>query len=145
MGMPLVDRIGRRALLKIGTGGIVLSYFFLAITHMLHLPPVNALIGLIFFVFCFAIGPGMVAWIVISELFPTNVRGKGMSIVLFCTSLFGWIVTTLFLQIEEKLGLGNTYILFGGFTLIYFIVVTKFLPETKQKSLEQIQIDIAKN
>jgi MFS transporter, SP family, galactose:H+ symporter len=144
VGMVLVDKVGRCILLKLGTGGIVIAYFFLAIAYILHFNPFSSLIGLIFFVFCFAIGPGMVAWIIASELFPTHVRGKGMAIVLFSTSLFGWLVTTSFLQIEEKFTLGYTYVLFGTFTLIYYIVITKLLPETKQKSLEQIQIDMKK-
>lgn len=146
VGMFLVDKIGRRILLKLGIGGIVVAYLFLAISHRTHFPPISALIGLVIFIFSFAVGPGMVAWIIASELFPTNVRGKGMSVVLFCASLAGCVVTTLFLQTEEKLGLEGIYWLFGAFTLVYFFVIARFLPETKQKTLEQIaSLNEAKN
>ncbi|MCK4609249.1 MAG: sugar porter family MFS transporter, partial [Gammaproteobacteria bacterium] len=139
LGMLVVDKIGRRTLLKLGIGGIVLTYLYLSVGYMLSLPSVAALIGLIIFIFCFACGPGVVAWIIVSELFPTKVRSKGLAIVLFFTSLSGWMVTSLFLQIEKQLHLGGAYYLFGTFSILYFIVIAKFLPETKQKSLEQIQ------
>jgi SP family galactose:H+ symporter-like MFS transporter len=142
IGLLLVDRVGRRSLLMVGTGGVVLSYVFLALAAHLNFHPIASLIGLIAFVFSFAIGPGVVVWLVISELFPTEVRGKGIAIGLFASSLAAWVVTSIFLQIKETLGLGGTYCLFAVCTLVYFLVITKYLPETKQKSLEQVQREL---
>ncbi|MDO8954605.1 MAG: sugar porter family MFS transporter [Gammaproteobacteria bacterium] len=143
LALSLVDKLGRRTLLMFGTGGVVLSYIFLAIFTHIESAPIISLFGLVAFVFFFAIGPGVVVWLVISELFPTELRSKGVALGIFFSSLFGWIVTTSFLQIKDYLGLSGTYSLFAICTLIYFIVVAKWLPETKQKSLEQIQKELA--
>ncbi len=143
IALSLVDKLGRRTLLMTGTGGVVLSYIFLALASHANLAPISSLFGLIAFVFFFAIGPGVVVWLAISELFPTEVRAKGVAIGLFASSLSAWLVTTVFLQIKEVLGLAGTYWLFAACTVVYFIVVAKLLPETKQRSLEQVQKEMA--
>ncbi|MBL4647960.1 MAG: sugar porter family MFS transporter, partial [Gammaproteobacteria bacterium] len=142
----LVDHVGRRLLLIAGTAGIVLSYVFLAVTSGMafsaHTHSILALIGLLSFVACFAIGPGVVVWLVLSELFPTEIRGKGIALSLFASSLSAWLVTTLFLPLKNYLGLSGSYWLFAACTVIYCVVVLVLLPETKQKSLEQIQREL---
>lgn len=140
--LTLVDQWGRRRLLKLGTGGIVIAYAFLALATPMQCPPLVSLIGLVGFVFSFAIGPGVVVWLAISELFPTEVRGKGIAVALFANSLTAWLITSTFLQLKEKLGLSGMYWLFSGLTLIYFLVTSRWLHETKQKSLEEVQSEL---
>jgi MFS transporter, SP family, galactose:H+ symporter len=140
----LVDRYGRRGLLITGTAGIVLAYFYLGLLpHIVTEGPLQAelsMVGLIAYIFFFAIGPGVVVWLAMSELLPTKVRGKALGLALFVNSLAASILSTVFLSIQEALGMSGTYWLFAGFTVIYFLVATFLLPETKGKTLEEIQV-----
>lgn len=141
--MLVVDKIGRRRLLVIGTTGAAMAYIFLAICQHQGFSGIYDVIGLLAFVLFFAIGPGVVVWLVMSEFFPTNVRAKGLSLCLFANSLAGWVITSSFLHIIKHFGLGGTYSLFAILTIIYCLVCTKLLPETKQKSLEQVQSELS--
>tara|TARA_R110000868_G_scaffold69261_1_gene204147 strand:+ start:23433 stop:24737 length:1305 start_codon:yes stop_codon:yes gene_type:complete len=146
LAMILVDRVGRRRLIIIGTAGIVVSYAFLAITSHMHLSQhvagITSLVGLLAFVVMYAVGPGVVVWLAMQEFFPTEVRAKGLALCLFANSLTAWVITTSFLWIKDGLGLSGTYWLFGICTLAYCVVSAKFLPETKQRSLEEVQMDL---
>jgi sugar porter (SP) family MFS transporter len=141
----LIDRFGRKKLLIIGTAGIVLSYSALGIVaSILPVGPLQAeltLLGFFAFIFFFAIGPGVVVWLAISELLPTKVRGKAVALSLFVNSLAASILSTIFLAIKDNLGNSGTYFLFAGFTTIYFFVAYFWLPETKGKTLEEIHKD----
>jgi sugar porter (SP) family MFS transporter len=139
----LIDSLGRRPLLLTGVAGVIVSEVFLGAVNFFIPDSPNAgilsLVGLLFFIIFFAIGPGVVVWLVISELFPTQIRGKGIAVCLFFNSLASTILATLFLPLVKNLGVGETYWLFAFFTTGYFLVVYFFLPETKEKSLEEIQ------
>src|SRR3990167_7066915 len=138
-----IDTLGRRPLLLIGIVGVITAEIFLgAINYFIPGSPnagVLSLMGLLFYIIFFAIGPGVVVWLVISELFPTEIRGKGIALCLFFNSLASTLLATFFLPIVKSLGMGQTYWLFAFFSLGYFLVVFFFLPETKARSLEEIQ------
>lgn len=139
----LVDKIGRRSLLIVGTAGIVVAYTYLGLLpHFLpesQLQAELALLGFFAFILFFAIGPGVVVWLAMSELLPTKVRGKALALALFLNSLAASILSTVFLTIQTHLGMSGTYFLFAGFTLVYLFVAIFLLPETKGKTLEEIQ------
>ena len=139
----LIDWFGRRALLITGTAGIVCAYVALAVLPYLglaaELQATLSLAGLIAYIAFFAIGPGVVVWLAISELLPTKVRGKAISLALFVSSATGFVLSSVFLNLEHALGMSGTYLLFAGSTLIYFLVAVFLLPETKNKTLEEIQ------
>lgn len=143
IAISLIDSLGRRPLLLVGVAGVIASEIFLGLINYFIPDSPNAgilsLIGLLFFIMFFAVGPGVVVWLVISELFPTQVRGKGIAVCLFFNSLASTTLATFFLPLVKHLGVGQTYWLFALFTLGYFVVVYYFLPETKEKSLEEIQ------
>lgn len=139
----LIDYFGRRILLIIGTAGVIVAYIYLGI--LLHIVPVSrlqaelSLVGFFAYIFFYAIGPGVVVWLAISELLPTQVRGQAVALGLFANSLAAAILSTTFLMIQSSLGMSGTYFLFAGFTMIYFLTALFYLPETKGKTLEEIQ------
>lgn len=143
IAISLIDSLGRRPLLLVGVAGVIASEIFLGLVNY-FIPDspdagILSLIGLLFFIMFFAVGPGVVVWLVISELFPTQVRGKGIALCLFFNSLASTTLATMFLPLVKHIGVGQTYWLFALFTTGYFLVAYFFLPETKEKSLEEIQ------
>lgn len=138
----LIDKFGRKKLLIAGTVGIIVAYACLGvISNVLAVGQMQAelsLIGFFVFILCYAIGPGVVVWLAISELLPTKVRGKAVAVCLFANSLAASVLSTVFLLIEKNLGVSGTYFLLAGFTVIYFLVALFLLPETKGKTLEEI-------
>jgi hypothetical protein len=104
----------------------------------LSLAPVLSVIGLTAFILFFACGPGAIVWLILSELLPTEVRAKGVAVGLFVNSLASWLVSTVFLDIQDVLGLSGTYVLFAVFTAIYFWVALKYVPEAKGQSLDAL-------
>jgi MFS transporter, SP family, solute carrier family 2 (myo-inositol transporter), member 13 len=96
-------------------------------------------LGLYLFMSAYAIGPGVGVWLALSELMPTRIRSNGMSIALVINQLVSTTLAGIFLPIVSKYGYSSMFFLFAGFTVLYFIVVTFFLPETKGKTLEEIE------
>jgi MFS family permease len=144
VGACLVDKLGRRFLMMLGTGGVTIAYIFLALANHFAWPAGASFLGILCFIFCFAAGPGAIVWLVLTELLPTGVRGKGMAVALFANSLTSWAIASVFLEIKNSLGTSMTFIILSVFTFCYFMVSWKLIPETKQRSLEQIQADFSK-
>ena len=147
VGMLLVDKVGRRPLLLTGLIGIVLSELMLGFVQFLsisvHLKAALSLIGLLVFIMSFAVGPGIVIWLVMSELFPTSVRGKGLALCLFFNSLGSTVASSLFLTLTSAITLGGVYWLAAFFSFCYYLVAKFGLPETRARSLEEIQESFA--
>jgi len=139
----LIDKLGRRKLLLIGSAGIVL---FLSISGIISisLPPsyikgVLLLCLMIGFICSFAIGPGVVVWLAVSEILPNAIRSKGMGMALFLNSLASTIYASIFLNMVKYLGYSSVFFMSAIFTLIYFLLTYYLLPETKNKTLEEIE------
>ena len=96
------------------------------------------------FVGFYAIGPGVVVWLALSELMPTRIRSNGMSIALVINQLVSTTLAVIFLPVASKYGYSAMFFLFAGFTVIYFLTAVLFLPETKGKTLEEIEERFAK-
>jgi MFS family permease len=103
------------------------------------------LIGLIIYVASFAISLGPVMWALLSEIFPNKIRGMAISIVGFWNSIVSFSVATIFPIELEKLGSSNTYIIFALFGFLTLLFVLKYVPETKGKSLEELEKLLVKN
>ena len=95
--------------------------------------------GLYLFVAFYAMGPGVCVWIALSELMPTRIRSNGMSIALLVNQLVATLLAGIFLPFVSRHGYSSMFFLFAAFTLVYFITVAFFLPETKGKTLEEIE------
>jgi len=87
----------------------------------------------------FAVGPGVCVWLALSELMPTRIRSNGMSIALVGNQLVSTVLAAIFLPFVSRHGYSSMFFLFAGFTVIYFVVAAFFLPETKGKTLEEIE------
>jgi MFS transporter, SP family, solute carrier family 2 (myo-inositol transporter), member 13 len=96
-------------------------------------------ICLYLFVGFYATGPGVCVWLALSELMPTRIRSNGMSVALVINQLVSTMLTAVFLPVVGKHGYSSMFFLFVGFTVIYFLTVLLFLPETKGKTLEEIE------
>jgi SP family myo-inositol transporter-like MFS transporter 13 len=96
-------------------------------------------ITLFVFMAFFAIGPGVCVWLALSELMPTRIRSNGMSIALLINQAVSTTIAAIFLPTVGKYGYSTMFYAFAGCTVIYFITATVFLPETKGKTLEEIE------
>jgi SP family myo-inositol transporter-like MFS transporter 13 len=96
-------------------------------------------LGLFLFMAFYAVGPGVCVWLALSELMPTRIRSNGMSIALVLNQLASTTLAGIFLPFVSKNGYSSIFFLFAGFTVVYFIVAAFFLPETKGKTLEEIE------
>jgi MFS family permease len=99
------------------------------------------LVAITLFVFMafFAIGPGICVWLALSELMPTRIRSNGMSIALLINQAVSTAIAAMFLPTVGKYGYSAMFFGFAACTVIYFITATVFLPETKGKTLEEIE------
>jgi MFS transporter, SP family, solute carrier family 2 (myo-inositol transporter), member 13 len=95
------------------------------------------------FIFCFmaffAVGPGVCVWLALSELMPTRIRSNGMSIALLINQAVSTTIAAMFLPTVGKYGYSAMFFAFAGCTVVYFITAAFFLPETKGKTLEEIE------
>jgi phage shock protein PspC (stress-responsive transcriptional regulator) len=96
------------------------------------------------FIFCFmaffAVGPGVCVWLALSELMPTRIRSNGMSIALLVNQAVSTAIAATFLPTVGRYGYSTMFFAFAGFTVIYYATATFFLPETKGKTLEEIEV-----
>jgi hypothetical protein len=91
------------------------------------------------FMASFAVGPGVCVWLALSELMPTRIRSNGMSVALLINIAISTTIAAVFLPTVGKYGYSTMFFIFAGCTVVYFITATFFLPETKGKTLEEIE------
>jgi MFS family permease len=96
-------------------------------------------LGLYMFMAFYALGPGVCVWLALSELMPTRIRSNGMSIALVLNQMVSTILAGIFLPFVSKYGYSRIFFLFAGCTVFYLLIVAIFLPETKGKTLEEIE------
>lgn len=146
LALLLIDRVGRKPLLLIGLAGIAVALAILGFGYLL--PGLKGLVsyitfaGLVLYIMSFAASFGVVLWVVLPELFPLKVRGSAMSV---CTILH-WssnlVVSLTFLPLIEAVGETSVFWGYGLISIGAFVFVYLLMPETKGRSLEQIQKDL---
>ena len=100
-------------------------------------------LGLYIFMAFYALGPGVCVWLALSELMPTRIRSNGMSVALVLNQLVSTTLAAIFLPFVSKHGYSSMFFLFASFTVVYFLVTAFLLPETKGKTLEEIEAHFA--
>jgi sugar porter (SP) family MFS transporter len=120
------------------------SFKEIILKHSINISSVWVLLGLIMFVASFAISMGPVMWALLSEIFPNKLRGLAISIMGFWNSIVSFSVATVFPVQLELLGSSATYLIFSFFGLLSLLFVWRFVPETKGKSLEELESKLIK-
>lgn len=103
------------------------------------------LIGILGFIACFAFSLGPVMWVLLSELYPIKYRGLAIGVIGFVNSFISWMVQQVFPWELSNFGNALSFLIFGLIAVIGFFVLLKILPETKGKSLEQIEMELVTN
>jgi SP family arabinose:H+ symporter-like MFS transporter len=134
----LVDRAGRKTLILTGTTLQFLSFAFVGWLYHAHGSGLAVLILVMSFVAGHAFGNGVACWVIISEIYPTKVRGRGMSIATTALWLVGFLGNQSFPIMQKHLGLDGTFWLFSAGALLTIVLVAWLIPETKGRSLEEI-------
>jgi MFS transporter, SP family, arabinose:H+ symporter len=134
----LVDRAGRKTLILAGTTLQCISFALVGWFYHIHGSGLAVLIFVMAFVAGHAFGNGVACWVIISEIYPTKVRGRAMSIATTALWLVGYAGNQLFPIMQKHLGSDGTFWCFSAGALLTIILVASLVPETKGRSLEEI-------
>ena len=136
----IIDKVGRKALLMASAAGMAVAEIVLGIAFLVHPAPANLILGII--LFCtgsFAVGLGPGVWVVMSELFPTRIRGRAMSIATVTLWVACVALTATFLSLVRAVGASGAFWLYSTMCVTMFVFVWRVVPETKGKTLEAIE------
>jgi MFS transporter, SP family, arabinose:H+ symporter len=134
----LVDRAGRKTLILAGSTVQFLCFAVVGWLYHVHGSGVAVLILVMSFVAGHAFGNGVACWVIISEIYPTKVRGRGMSIATSALWIVGYLGNQMFPLMQKHFGSDGTFWCFSGGALLTIVLVGWLVPETKGRSLEQI-------
>ncbi len=140
VAMLLIDRWGRRSLLLTSSGGMAISLAILSLgLRSSSIGPSMVFASVLLYVAFFAVGLGPVVWVYIAEIFPMRLRGRATSLATTALWTACLAVTLTFLSIVQALGAPAAFLLYAGVSLLTFFFVWKWVPETRERSLEEIQ------
>jgi SP family arabinose:H+ symporter-like MFS transporter len=139
VAIGLVDKAGRRPLLIVGTLVQVIALTYVGAMLNAGRSGAPLLIGILGFVGAFAVAMGPIPWIVNSEIFPTKLRGRAMSVAIFCLWFADWVVTQTFPMLREGIGPAKTFWVYAACSLLSTVFVVLMVPETKGRTLEEIE------
>ena len=141
LGMILIDRVGRKKLLITGSIGMSLCLGLIAKTfYTQSFSGYGLLILLLVYIMFFAFSTGAVIWVLIAEIFPNSIRGHGQSLGSFTHWFFAALITFLFPMVAKtsQFGVGHAFLFFSVMMIVQAIVVWKYFPETKGRTLEDL-------
>ncbi len=139
VAVGFVDRAGRRFFLIIGSLVQILALVFVGVFIRFEHAQTLLLVSILLFIAAFAMAMGPIPWIVISEIFPTKVRGKAMSVAIFILWFSDFLVSQTFPVLVGHFGIAATFFFYAGCSAVGLIFVFALVPETKGKSLEEIE------
>ena len=148
IAIATVDKWGRKPLMYIGTTGMFVSLIAMGVMAQTIKDPASAsslmLAFIILYIACFGLSVGPVVWVILSEIYPTAVRGRALGLATFCLWIADYAVTQTFPMMDQNVTLiakfnhAFPFYVYAGFCLV-LLAVMRFVPETKGKSLEQIE------
>ena len=140
VAMCFIDRWGRRVLLLLASGGMAGCLMVLSISLKIRTAPIVLVFASVLcYVAFFAVGLGPGVWVYITEIFPTELRSRATSVAVSALWASCLAVTLTFLSIVRAVGIASTFLIYALLSLATFCFVWKFVPETRGKSLEDIQ------
>jgi sugar porter (SP) family MFS transporter len=139
VGMAVIDKWGRRKLMLLGFGGLTILYTIFGIFYKLELKGLLMLLSVLIGISIYAMTLAPTTWVVLSEIFPNKVRGIAMSIATLALWSGCFVITYLFPVLNKWAGASGSFWTFGVICVIGFLFIKKYLPETKGKSLEEIE------
>lgn len=146
LAVYIVDRVGRRPLLLIGLIGMIVSLGLLGVVFSLGATSgaagLLATVCLGLYIASFAISLGPIFWLMISEIYPLNMRGSAMSIAALCNWGSNFIVALIFPVLLATFGGAGSFWLFAVLGIVAWIFVYFMVPETKGRTLEEIEADL---
>jgi len=135
-----VDSWGRRKLMLLGAAGLALIYLLLGASYYFELKGIAILVLVMAAIATFAMTLGPVTWVVLSEIFPNSVRGTAMAIATTALWVGCFLLTYTFPILNRLLSASGTFWLYTFICMAGFVYILKKLPETKGKSLEEIEM-----
>lgn len=139
-----VDRLGRRALMLIGAGGLAGIYFTLGLCYYLHLSGTVMVCLVVMAIACYAMSLGPVTWVLLSEIFPNRVRAVAVATATFALWVASCTLTYTFPFLNKGLGTYGTFWIYAAICACGFVFFYLRLPETKGKSLEKLEKEMLK-
>ena len=140
-----VDRLGRKPLMVFGYAGMALSLVALGLAAHLQRTEVWVLVFMLTYIAAFALSVGPVTWVILAEIFPTKIRGRAMAIATVCLWLANFVISQTFPMMDRSEWLVERYhhafpfYVYGGFCLVALVFLFACVPETKNRTLEEIE------
>jgi MFS family permease len=142
IAMGSVDRWGRRRLMLIGCAGIGVSHLLMGLAYNHQLTGLFVLLFALAAIGWYAMSLAPVTWVLISEIFPNRIRGAAVSVAVSALWIACFILTFTFPLLKKSLGMANTFWIYAAICACGFIFILKQVPETKGKTLEQIEREL---
>ena len=143
LALVIIDKVGRKKLVYYGVTGMVISLILIAIYfiygELWEISSIFLLIFFLFYVFCSAVSICAVVFVLLSEMYPTRIRGLAMSIAGFSLWIGTYLIGQLTPWMLQNLTPAGTFLLFAMMCIPYMLIVWKLVPETTGKSLEEIE------
>jgi len=140
-----VDKLGRRALMLMGAGGLAGIYALMGAAYYFNISGGILLFLVVLAIACYAMSLAPVTWVVLSEIFPNRIRGAAMAVATVSLWLASFILTYTFPLLNNAFGASGTFWLYGIICLGGLVFIFKKLPETKGKSLEEIEHEMIRS
>ena len=142
VALATVDRWGRRSLMLFGCAGIAVSHLLIGAAYILKLKGLAVLLFSLAAIGSYSMSLAPVTWVLISEIFPNRIRGTAISVAVSALWIACFILTYTFPILEGRIGTGNTFWIYAAVCAIGFVFVRTSVPETKGKTLEQIESEL---